>query len=63
MKKWNNAELVSIEINATANGNDDWDMEAMKYIKNYYPNGDDLRENVGPKAKSGDSVVVTDAQS
>lgn len=58
MKKWNNAEITSLEISFTANGNDEWDREATQHQKNFYGPGQDRDVVVGPKAPAAD--VVTD---
>ncbi|WP_029231436.1 hypothetical protein [Butyrivibrio sp. VCB2006] len=66
MRKWNNAEIVSIELNATANGSEYWDQEATKYQKARNWDEEDVRISVGPTTgvvEPGTTSVVADLHS
>ena len=56
MKNWINAEIISLDINSTANGNEFWDFEATKYQKAKNWDEEDVRIPVGPSAVAADSL-------
>ncbi len=59
MRTWNNAEIVSLEINNTANGNNEWDRESIQHQKNFYGLGEDRDIEVGPAEQN----TTTDSES
>lgn len=61
MKKWNNAELVALSIEATASGNNELDVEGTAYQKDMsggYEPYNDVRYEIGPKAATETPVTV-----